>query len=78
MRFSDFSFGSICIDNRTYEHDVVIDRFWNSKEDAERYHREQYPKIHEMLKHLLEKEPVIQTFDVHSSTTHKITASKAA
>src|ERR1700730_5657246 len=30
--------------------------FWNSKEDAERYHREQYPKIQEMLKHLLETE----------------------
>jgi heme-degrading monooxygenase HmoA len=23
--------------------------FWNSKEDAERYHQEQYPKIQEML-----------------------------
>jgi len=28
-----------------------------------------YPKIHEMLKHLLEVEPVIRTFDVNSSTT---------
>ena len=52
--------------------------FWNSKEDAARYHREQYPKIQEMLKHLLENEPVIRTFDVHSSTTHRITAGKAA
>jgi heme-degrading monooxygenase HmoA len=52
--------------------------FWNSKEDAERYHREQFPKIHEMLKHLLETEPVIRTFDVHSSTTHRIAAGKAA
>ncbi len=52
--------------------------FWNSKEDAERYHRAQYPQIHEMLKHLLETEPVIRTFDVHTSTTHKIAAGKAA
>jgi heme-degrading monooxygenase HmoA len=52
--------------------------FWNSKEDAERYHREQYPQIHEMLKHLLETEPQIRTFDVQSSTTHRITARKAA
>ena len=51
---------------------------WNSKEDAERYHREQYPQIHESLKHLLEAEPVIRTFDVQSSTTHRITARKAA
>src|SRR5215469_13197567 len=52
--------------------------FWNRKEDAERYHREQYPEIHEMLKHLLETEPVIRTFDVHTSTPHRIVAGKAA
>ena len=52
--------------------------FWNSREDAERYHREQYPKIHEMLKPLLESEPLIRTFEVHSSTTHRIVAGKAA
>ncbi len=26
MRFEDFSFGSIRIDGKTYEHDVVVDR----------------------------------------------------
>jgi quinol monooxygenase YgiN len=52
--------------------------FWNKKDDAERYRQEQYPKIHEMLKHLLEVEPVIRTFDVNSSTTHRILAGKAA
>jgi heme-degrading monooxygenase HmoA len=52
--------------------------FWNSKEDAERYHREQYPAIHEMVRHLLEAEPVIRAFNVDSSTTHRIAAGKAA
>ncbi len=52
--------------------------FWNKKDDAERYRQGQYPKIHEMLKHLLEAEPVIRTFDVNSSTTHRIAAGKAA
>jgi quinol monooxygenase YgiN len=52
--------------------------FWNSKEDAERYHREQFPKIQEILKPLLETEPVIRTFDVHTSTTHRIASGKAA
>src|SRR2546425_13063328 len=52
--------------------------FWNNREDAERYHHEQYPKIHEMMKHLLETEPNIRTFDVHTSTTHRIVAGKAA
>ena len=52
--------------------------FWNSKEDAEKYQREQYPAIHEMVRHLLEAEPVIRTFNVDSSTTHRIAACKAA
>ena len=26
IRFDNFSFGSLCIDDSTYEHDVVIDR----------------------------------------------------
>jgi heme-degrading monooxygenase HmoA len=52
--------------------------FWDSKEDAERYRREQYPQIHESLQHLLETEPNVQTFDVQSSTTHRITPRKAA
>lgn len=62
----------------TEANQVVGLSVWNSKEDAERYHREQYPQIHESLKHLLEAEPVIRTFDVQSSTTHRITTRKAA
>ena len=36
---------------------VLALSFWNAKEDAERYHREQYPKINEMLAHLLDTAP---------------------
>jgi len=52
--------------------------FWNSKEDAERYHREGYPKVNEILSPLLENAAVIRTFNVHTSSTHKIAAGKAA
>jgi len=57
---------------------VLAISFWNTREDAERYQKEQYPAIHEMIRHLLETEPVIRTFNVDSSTTHKIVAEKAA
>jgi len=57
---------------------IVALSFWKSKEDAEEYQRGQYPAIHEMVRHLLEAEPVIRTFNVDSSTTHKIAAGKAA
>src|SRR4030095_4571703 len=57
---------------------VLAISFWNTKEDAERYHREQYPAIHEMIRPHLDAEPVVRTFDVDTSTAHKIAASKAA
>ena len=57
---------------------VLAISFWNKKEDAERYQREQYPAIHQMVRHLLEAEPVIRTFNVDSSTTHRIAPGKAA
>ena len=46
--------------------------FWDTKEDAEQYHRTDYPKVQETLRPFLDAEPVVRTFDVHSSTTHKI------
>src|SRR5438876_12353270 len=48
--------------------------FWNNKEDADCYHQEPYPKIYEMLKQLLETEPNIRTFYVHTSTTRRTVA----
>jgi heme-degrading monooxygenase HmoA len=62
----------------TEDNRVLSLSFWNSKEDAEQYQREQHPAIHEMVRHLLDAEPVIRTFNVDSSTTHRIAAGKAA
>ena len=57
---------------------VVGISFWDTREDAEQYHRTDYPRVQETLRPHLDAEPVIRTFDVHSSTTHKIAAHKAA
>ncbi len=57
---------------------VVGLSFWNTKEDAEQYHRAEYPKVQEILRPLLDADPVIRTFDVHTSTTHRIAAGQAA
>jgi hypothetical protein len=56
---------------------IIALSFWNSWEDAERYHPEQYPAIHEMMRDLLEAELVIRTFTVDSSTTHRVAAGKS-
>ncbi len=57
---------------------IVALSFWTSPGDAERYGREQYPTINEMLRPLLESLPSVRTFHVELSTTHKIAAEKAA
>src|SRR5258706_6156951 len=57
---------------------VLAISFWNTKEDAERYQREQYPVVQQMIRPLLDAEPVVRTFNVDSSSTHKIVAEKAA
>ncbi len=61
------------------ERDLVLAlSFWNKTEDAERYQREQYNSVRETLQPLLEADPVVRTFEVHTSTGHKIAAGKAA
>ena len=61
------------------ERDLVLAlSFWNKREDAERYQREQYNSVRETLQPLLEADPVVRTFEVHTSTGHKIAAGKAA
>jgi hypothetical protein len=52
--------------------------FWKTKEDAERYSREQFPKVNEILADLIETTPMVRTVHVHTSTPHKIAAGKAA
>jgi len=57
---------------------VVSVSFWKRHEDAEQYHQNEYATIRDIVRPLLEADPVIRTFNVNSSTTHKIATSKAA
>ena len=57
---------------------VLALSFWSKREDAERYQREQYDSVRETLHSALEAEPVVRTFEVHTSTTHSIAPGKAA
>ncbi len=57
---------------------VVTLSFWKSKEDAERYHREDFPKVIELVKPHVDREPRIEPLQVHTSTMHRIAAGKAA
>src|ERR1700687_3363270 len=57
---------------------VMALSFWKTKETAEPYQREQCAKLTEILSHHLESPPAVRTFNVHTSTPHRIAAGKAA
>ena len=63
------------------EHDserMVAISFWKTREDAERYHRETFPRVHDLLKPVLKSQPQVETYNVQDSTAHRIAAGKAA
>ncbi len=51
--------------------------FWNSKQDAERYQREQYSRIVDTIKPLLKRDPQVQTYTVAHSTAHRVALASA-
>jgi heme-degrading monooxygenase HmoA len=57
---------------------VLALSFWKTREDASRYAREQFDSVQKTIQHLLEAAPAVRTFDVHTSTIHKVAADKVA
>ena len=55
---------------------VVSISFWKTKEDAQRYDREQFDNVKKTIQHLFEGADV-RTFDVHTSTAHHVSAEQA-
>lgn len=64
--------------SETEPHRILALSFWNTREDAQRYEREQFDTVQKIVQQLLEAAPVVRTFDVHTSTAHKVTAKQAA
>ena len=57
---------------------VLALSFWRTREDAQQYHNQQFSNVTNLIRSHLEGEPKVETFDVDTSTTHKIAAGKAA
>ena len=51
--------------------------FWDRKEDAEAYNRDQYQDVLKTLSKVLDGTPKVESFEVANSTSHHI-AAKAA
>jgi heme-degrading monooxygenase HmoA len=52
--------------------------FWKNQEDAERYTHEQFPRVNELISHLVQSAPVSRTFNVDAFSSRKISAGKTA
>ncbi|HWR34844.1 MAG TPA: antibiotic biosynthesis monooxygenase [Clostridia bacterium] len=52
--------------------------FWKTKADIERYERDDYANLIEKTKLLLNSEPKVRVYNVHTSTFHRITEGMAA
>ena len=54
--------------------DAVGISLWDNKENADAYQRETYPEVQKLLSKVLEGTPKVQTYEVSSSTFHKVAA----
>ena len=54
--------------------DVTGISLWDQKDNAEAYHRDNYPEVQRILSKVIEGTPQVQTYEVASSTFHKIAA----
>jgi heme-degrading monooxygenase HmoA len=68
----------IVLQSDTEPHRILALTFWRTREHAERYNRENYKNVKEVLLASLETEPVVRTFNVASSMRHKMEAGRAA
>jgi heme-degrading monooxygenase HmoA len=57
---------------------ILAISFWNSRENADVYQRDQFSKVNEIIRNLIEETPQVRTFEVEQSTVHKIAAGRAA
>ena len=58
--------------------DAFAVSMWDSKESADLYNRETFPEVTKMLSKLIEGSPRVETYEVVSSTIHKIAATPKA
>jgi heme-degrading monooxygenase HmoA len=61
----------------TEPNNVMSISFWKTKEDAQRYERDQYENVRKTIQTTLDGAPEVRTFNVNTSTAHRITAEKA-
>jgi|SRR3954470_21537462 heme-degrading monooxygenase HmoA len=52
--------------------------FWETQEHAQRYTHDAFPRVNQLISHLVENAPVSRTFNVDAFFSHRVKAGKAA
>jgi heme-degrading monooxygenase HmoA len=68
----------ITLISNTDNNQVLALSFWKSRDDADRYHRDQFNHVNELISQLIDTVPSVNTYEVDTSTTHRIASGKAA
>jgi len=69
---------SLTLSDKTNQERLACISFWNSRQDAEEYHRQHYDTITDFLMPILASPPTFETFAVNASTAHRIAVGRAA
>ena len=57
--------------------EAFVITLWDGPESAEAYGRETYPRLVSVLANVIEGTPVLETYNVSNSTSHRIAAATA-
>jgi hypothetical protein len=57
--------------------EAFVITLWDGPESAEAYGRESYPRLVKLLGNVIEGTPVLDSYNVSNSTSHKIAAAAA-
>jgi heme-degrading monooxygenase HmoA len=68
----------IGLENETRPEKFCILTLWHTKNDAERYERETFPKVNDMMKVYLTTAPMVNTFKVETTISEHVIAAVAA
>ena len=57
---------------------VMAVSFWKTRHDADKYAREHYAEVNELIRHTVHTTPKVHTCAVETSTMHNVVRGKAA
>ena len=54
--------------------EAIAMSFWDTKQDADKYQRDIYPKVSKKMEEAIDGDPVVRSFEVNNSTWYDIHA----